>query len=453
MKYGIFGARILLAALLTVWLSSPARAQHGGGGGGSHGGGGGGGHAAGGGGGHAASGGGGHASGGGGVQGGGGMHAPASPSGGHAVAGVGSSLFVAPSGSPRSGTSGSWVGSSSWQAPPGLPATSSSAPPGIPSSAWQPPPAARSGANANHVAAAPNAWRPPAGNSAASGSSGATLTHPMLSPGRAGMAPGSLMTRPFPRRPPGVVVGMTNPAPHSAPGRFPFRGGCRFDPDCDGDIDFVPHSFFFGGFGFGGCPFWSWNCGLGFGSGWGWDWGWMSGFGYPGYGGGYYYPPPPPPPTDMSAPEEYGPFSYQYPPAGEGTVEPAPVVTTILVLKDGSTYSVTDYWLESGRLHYVTTYGGANDIPVEQLDLQRTVDENAQRGVTFTLRPAPAPQSPQDSPSAQSPEDSAPPAAQAPQNSPPASTDSPQAHSAPAPDSAQPPAAPDQDPSSLPAPF
>ncbi|MFY9527887.1 MAG: hypothetical protein WBC04_13205 [Candidatus Acidiferrales bacterium] len=237
------------------------------------------------------------------------------------------------------------------------------------------------------------------------------------------------------------------PTPHSAPGRFPFRGGCRFDPDCDGDIDFFPHNFFFGGFGgFGGCPFWSWNCGLGFGWGWGWDWGWMNGFGYPGYGGGYYLPPPPPP-TDMSAPEEYGPFSYQYPPAGEGSVEAAPVVTTILVLKDGSSYSVTDYWLESGRLHYVTTYGGENNIPVEQLDLQRTVDDNAQRGVTFTLRPAPAPQSPQDSPSAQ-PQDSAPPAAQPSQNAPPASIDSPQAPSAPAPDSAQPPAAPDQEQSS-----
>lgn len=404
-----FGARILLAASLTLWLASPVRAQHGGGGhsggggGGSHGGGGGG-HSAGGGGGHAGSGGGGHVSAGGGVQGGGGgMRAPAPPSGGYAVGGVGSSSFAPPSGSARSGASNSWVSHTSWQDPPRLPATAGSAHPGVPSSAW----------------------RAPVANSPGSSLSRAPMTHPMLSPGRTGTAPGSLMTRPFPRRPPGAVVGMGIPIrPSSVPGRFPFRGGCRFDPDCDGDIDFFQPNFFSGGFGFGACPFWSWGCGFGFGWNWGWGWGWMDNFGYPGYVGGYY-PPPPPPPTDMSAPE-YGPFSYQYPPVGEGGVEATPVVETILALKDGNTYSVTDYWLENGRLHYVTTYGGANDIPVEQLDLQRTVDENAQRGVTFSLRPAPAPQSPQELPP-----DLAPPATPPSQNSSPPSPASAQQSAAP----------------------
>ncbi|MGA8220941.1 MAG: hypothetical protein WB780_04745, partial [Candidatus Acidiferrales bacterium] len=79
---------------------------------------------------------------------------------------------------------------------------------------------------------------------------------------------------------------------------------------------------------------------------------------------------------------------------GEGTIAPEehsrksariskPTVT--IYLKDGSSYGVTDYWLADGNLHYVTNYGGENSIPAEQLDLQRTVDENAGRGVNFTL--------------------------------------------------------------------
>ena len=61
----------------------------------------------------------------------------------------------------------------------------------------------------------------------------------------------------------------------------------------------------------------------------------------------------------------------------------------VLILRDGSSYAVSDYWLAAGKLHYVTSYGGENSIDANQLDLQRTVNENALRGVTFTLRPAP----------------------------------------------------------------
>jgi hypothetical protein len=68
---------------------------------------------------------------------------------------------------------------------------------------------------------------------------------------------------------------------------------------------------------------------------------------------------------------------------------------TILYFKDGSSYGISDYWLEDGRLHYVTTYGGANGTDLDRVDLQRTVDENAKAGVTFTLRPGTA--SPADS--------------------------------------------------------
>src|SRR6202050_4951834 len=62
----------------------------------------------------------------------------------------------------------------------------------------------------------------------------------------------------------------------------------------------------------------------------------------------------------------------------------------LLYLKDGSSFAVTDYWLTGGKLHYVTSYGGDNAVDQSQVDLQRTVNENAARGVGFSLRPQPS---------------------------------------------------------------
>jgi hypothetical protein len=62
----------------------------------------------------------------------------------------------------------------------------------------------------------------------------------------------------------------------------------------------------------------------------------------------------------------------------------------LLYLKDGSSFAVSDYWLADGKLHYVTSYGGDNAVDESRVDLQRTVNENAARGVDFTLRPQPA---------------------------------------------------------------
>lgn len=63
--------------------------------------------------------------------------------------------------------------------------------------------------------------------------------------------------------------------------------------------------------------------------------------------------------------------------------------TILLYLKDGTMYTATDYWLADHRLHYIVNYGGENTVDIGQVDLQRTVDENAKRGVTFTLKPSP----------------------------------------------------------------
>lgn len=107
--------------------------------------------------------------------------------------------------------------------------------------------------------------------------------------------------------------------------------------------------------------------------------------------------------SDMEshASEEYDPFTWQSPPATAGNPENgssggSQEPETLLYLTDGTVYAVTDYWLADGKLHYSTTYGDENSIDLNQLDLQRTVDVNASRGVSFTLRPRPSsvPESP-----------------------------------------------------------
>ena len=75
--------------------------------------------------------------------------------------------------------------------------------------------------------------------------------------------------------------------------------------------------------------------------------------------------------------------------AVESTLKREPRVTS-LVLQDGSEFGLTEYWLEGEELHYVTTYGGRNSLPVQRIDLEKTVKLNAERGVKFVLRPRPA---------------------------------------------------------------
>jgi len=65
----------------------------------------------------------------------------------------------------------------------------------------------------------------------------------------------------------------------------------------------------------------------------------------------------------------------------------------LLYFKDGSVFTIASYTVANGRLRYVTAYGGEGDIEVVELDVPKTIQANAARGVTFTLtppRPAPA---------------------------------------------------------------
>jgi hypothetical protein len=100
---------------------------------------------------------------------------------------------------------------------------------------------------------------------------------------------------------------------------------------------------------------------------------------------------------------EYGPYAWQPPPSAAksdasakaesqqsgGSSQQAATPDTLIYLADGTNYAVTSYWLSGGDLHYVTSYGAENSVPIGQINLQRTVDANAAQGVQFTLRPSP----------------------------------------------------------------
>jgi hypothetical protein len=140
---------------------------------------------------------------------------------------------------------------------------------------------------------------------------------------------------------------------------------------------FFGSPFYYGlgfGWGFDSCWLWS-NCDLfwGFGGG-AYDWAPYGGYGYSGaygYSAGSY--------TAPSAPS--------YPVYGGGQDD-----TPQLYFKDGTVYSVTDYWIVDDQLHFTMRDDGKiveRDIPFDALDLQRTIDVAKQRGFQFVLRDEP----------------------------------------------------------------
>ena len=62
---------------------------------------------------------------------------------------------------------------------------------------------------------------------------------------------------------------------------------------------------------------------------------------------------------------------------------------TLLVLKDGSIFAATDYWLQEGRLFYLSSTGAVSSVALGDLDWPMTTRLNAERGVRFVLRSAP----------------------------------------------------------------
>ncbi len=62
----------------------------------------------------------------------------------------------------------------------------------------------------------------------------------------------------------------------------------------------------------------------------------------------------------------------------------------VIYLRDGSGYGVNDYWVAGGQLNFVTTYNSEKSVAFENVDWQRTVDDNAARGVYFKLNYSPS---------------------------------------------------------------
>jgi hypothetical protein len=61
----------------------------------------------------------------------------------------------------------------------------------------------------------------------------------------------------------------------------------------------------------------------------------------------------------------------------------------LVVLKNGISHAVTDYWVADGYLEYISPDGTRSHFPLDALDLQNTVTQNAPRGLPFVLRTAP----------------------------------------------------------------
>jgi hypothetical protein len=200
-------------------------------------------------------------------------------------------------------------------------------------------------------------------------------------------------------------------------------GGRGFGRGFDHDGGFRFHDRF--GFGCFGCGF-----GFGFGPGFGWGWGW-GGWWNPWWWDPFWWGQPAvyydpwwgwAPPQPVTVPGDYSLYygdsnsvynaPYDNPPTGydrsdslSGSLSSEPLgspntnpvtsnvadstPTVLLYLKDGTMLAASDYWIAENKLHYLVNYGGENTVEVDQVDLQRTVDENGKRGVKFWLKPSP----------------------------------------------------------------
>ena len=80
----------------------------------------------------------------------------------------------------------------------------------------------------------------------------------------------------------------------------------------------------------------------------------------------------------------------------------------LLFLKDGTAYSVTDYWFVNDKVHSTALEEGGTKsvekvIGVDELDLQKTIDVNTRRGFRFVRRDEPLEQYLRDHPDANAP--------------------------------------------------
>lgn len=90
-------------------------------------------------------------------------------------------------------------------------------------------------------------------------------------------------------------------------------------------------------------------------------------------------------PESLDAAENDVPASANEPAAAVPLPSNAEARVVLLQLLDGSMYGLTRYWLQGTTLHYVTTYGGENSVPLERIDFAKTAELNAARGTPLDL--------------------------------------------------------------------
>jgi hypothetical protein len=61
----------------------------------------------------------------------------------------------------------------------------------------------------------------------------------------------------------------------------------------------------------------------------------------------------------------------------------------LLYLKTGDVYPISECWLADGKMHYMLNGGGEYSVDLDVIDFDSTVNENAKRGVSFTIKPGP----------------------------------------------------------------
>ena len=62
---------------------------------------------------------------------------------------------------------------------------------------------------------------------------------------------------------------------------------------------------------------------------------------------------------------------------------------TLIALKDGTIYGVTDYWIEGDRLFYALSSGTERAFDLNQVDWGKTTQIDAEIGIAVGLRPRP----------------------------------------------------------------
>lgn len=76
-------------------------------------------------------------------------------------------------------------------------------------------------------------------------------------------------------------------------------------------------------------------------------------------------------------------------PAAESVLATPRALDTLIALKGEGIYDVTDYWIEGGQLFCVLRSGGEGVFDLNKVDWERTVQLNAERGITVNLRARP----------------------------------------------------------------